>query len=376
MPFTFQVGNEPIPQRFIERRPQMAHWLADKNVRQKMQGSQTLHANQVQTVGGTTPLFHAMSYAFNNHCPLVLTPDSVWLTILTGLTHHIDTDPEGLRHHFVQHEGKKTLTVKVWSPDIFSAPPEVWEDAIKGGSSLIAEPGNAPFAEQLQEALNPKRYDLIVNNFSTTTDTDRLASQIALMGAMKNYFSYKMMLCCGFTRVTIEGTPEDWGNLIDRVRALSEFGLGFWTDQMLPVLDQIRLACEGKPDIDFWRRAYLKQGYGSGGDYNVTGWINTLYPYIHGNGGFIRNPCINWQEHALQSYGSWDNKPEGHKGYKEGVHPDDFPFGLISAPVLVDDHGTPYNCEFYGGLVGVSMANDFTVKPESGYAMQFLGRAE
>jgi hypothetical protein len=301
-----------------------------------------------------------MSYAFNSHCPLVLTPDSVWLTILTGLTHHIDTDPEGLRHHFVKHEGKKELEVVVMSPSIFQASADVWEQGIQGGP-LLETPS---FVEQLQEHIG-KRHDLIVCNFSTTTDTDRLSSQVALMGAMKHWFEYKMMLLCDLTRVTIEGTPEDWGDIIDRARVLSEFGLGWWTDHLIPVLDQLRLACEGKPDIDFWKAAYLKHSLGSGGEYLVSGWINALYPYVAGSGdvkGMMANKFVDWQK--------------DHGGRYPGLDPDDFPLGLISTPVKVDDHGQPHVCEFYGGLVGVSMAEDFAVQPQSGFAMQWIREGE
>ena len=202
-----------------------------------------------------------------------------------------------------------------------------------------------------------------MSNFSTTTATDRLASQVTLMGAMKHWFTYKMMFCCDLTKVTVAGTPEDWGNIIDRTRALTEFGLAWWTDHLLPVLDQIRLACEGQPNLDFWKDAYLKHRKGSGGQYDVSGWINALYPYVAGDkpNAMQRNQFVDWQKN--------------HGGRYPGVDADDFPLGLVSVPVLVDDNGAPYNCEFYGGLVGVSLAQDFTVRPESGYAVQLLGAA-
>lgn len=67
-----------------------------------------------------------------------------------------------------------------------------------------------------------------------------------------------------------------------------------------------------------------------------------------------KNPYINWER--------------GNKG----LDSKDFPLGLVLAPVEVNDNGTIYKCEFYGGLVGVSMADDFTVRAESGFAMQVL----
>jgi hypothetical protein len=344
---TFQVNDLPLSEHF--RAPEAKPWQLDRQVQKKLKG-ETLYASEGETVGGTSPLFHAVSYAFNSHCPLVLTPDSVWLTILTGLTHHIDSDPEKMRHHFVAHEGKKELEVKIAGGGIRDASSWLWETGIKGFSRL------------LQENLNPKRHALIVSSFSTTTPTDRLASEVALMGAMKHWFAYKMTLACGISRVTIEGTPADWSNIIDRVNALSEFDLSWWTASLLPVLGQIKSACEGRPDIDFWTRAYLKHVIGSGGDYNVSGWINVFYPYVAGKteGTMQRNPFV-----------AWDTFKDR---WQRGLNPDDFPLGLSSVPVSIDDNGIPYECEFYGGLVGVAMSKtDYEVRPVSGYSIQLVG---
>lgn len=356
MSHTFQVSDAQIPEWFFNRRPETKPWLEHQGVQAKVKG-ETLVSSDTRTVGGTSPLFHAVGYAFNQHCPLWITPDAVWLTILSGLTHHIDTDPEGLRQQFVSFEGQKELEVKVWAPSIQHVGREIWEAAIQGGKS-VAE-GEKPFAEQIREHIG-KKYDLIVNNFSTTTPNDRLASQITLMGAMKHYFQYKMMLCCEMGLVTVGGYSKDWSDILDRARALSELGLTWWTDHLIPVLDQMRLASEGTPDIDFWKLAYLKHRKGSGGEYDVSGWINVFYPYIAGkkSGEMARNPFVDWQA--------------DHGGHYPGVDVDDFPFGLVEVPLKVVDHGTPHDCLLYGGLVGVSMADDFTVQPESGYAVQFL----
>lgn len=349
---TFKVGDTKIEEWFQKNHRPMKHWLKTDGVKEKVKGT-TLHSSLTLTVGGTSPLFHALSYAFNNHCPLIITPDSAWLTILTGLTHHIDTDPEGLRHHFVQHEGKASIEVVLGASGLNTIDPDTWESIIHGGAGLMSP----SFSEQLRDKLNPKRFDLLVCGFSTTTPIDIISSEVALMGAMKHWFEYKMTLACGLSTVTVAGSPHDWQDVISRVQVFEEFGLGWWTGHLLPVLEQIKLSCAGKPDIEFWKAAYLEHRKGSGGDYDVSGWINAFYPYIAGQRtkDMRRNPCIDW----------------GAKGNR-GVDGDDFPFGLVSAPVEVDDNGTQRKCEFYGGLVGVSMTNDFVVRPESGYAIQLL----
>jgi hypothetical protein len=142
------------------------------------------------------------------------------------------------------------------------------------------------------------------------------------------------------------------------VNALSEFDLGWWTAPLVPVLQEIKAASEGRPDVEFWKRAYLRNPIGSGGQYNVSGWVNAFYPYVAGRGAMQRNPFIAW---------------DATKG-EDGLDGDDFPLGLSSVPVTVNDHGTEYKCAFYGGLVGVEMRRpEYEVKPVSGYAVQLVG---
>jgi hypothetical protein len=348
MSYTFAIDNtEPVHRRehFADPEgghpPKMKHFTEEK--RWKDLPGETVHASDTKTIGGPSPLFNAVSHAFNQHYPLVVTPDSVWLTILNGLVHHIDTDPKGLRHHFVEHEGKLLLEVKVASPPLPNVPPEVWEYGVE------------KFSAQLMKHIG-KKADLIVCDFSTTEETDRLSSQIAMMGAMKHFFEYKMYLLCGLNKATVTGTPEDWSNIHDRVHALSEFGLSWWTDRLEPIILELKRSCEGNPDVDFWRRIYLEHRVGSGSQYKVSGWVNAFYPYITASKGQMkRNPCVDWES-------------------GEAVEDDDFPSGLVSAPVLLDDHGTEYNFKFYGGLVGVAMDEDFSVQAKSGWAIQNLGK--
>lgn len=171
-----------------------------------------------------------------------------------------------------------------------------------------------------------------------------------------------MTLCCGVGVVTIEGTPDDWRSIKQRVAVLSEWGLSFWTDILDPVIDQFISASEGNPDLDFWSRMYLQQGVGSGSQYNVTGWVNALYLYTRGHAGLEINPCLDWQKLPQESNMHWRSKGEG-------TDPDNFPSGMVSLPVTVNDHGISKKCLVYGGLVGVQMDEDYTVSPCPGYAV-------
>jgi len=282
-----------------------------------------------------------MGLAFNNHCPLVLTPDAVWLTLMAGLATHIDQHPEEMRKHFVSFDGKMDLEVKVQSGTVYAMPESLWEDAVEG------------FSSQIKEYLGEK-YAFAVCNFSTTSRTDLIASEIILMGVMKHYVSYKMYMLCGLSRVTVTGTVADWDRILSRVETLAGMGLAWWTDSLLRTLTEIRDAAKGVVNADFWNAAYLEHRFGSGGQYNVSGWINHFYPYVQGEQALVQNPTL------LKGGGATD--------------PLDFPTMLVTAPVeVVNDSMGVTQCQYHGGLVGVSRAEDYTVQPVSGYAFSIEG---
>src|SRR5262245_16698262 len=52
------------------------------------------------------PLIAAAFVAFKRHYPLVLSPDMLWITILQGVSQHIQNNAEHLRHRLVHHETK------------------------------------------------------------------------------------------------------------------------------------------------------------------------------------------------------------------------------------------------------------------------------
>ncbi len=161
----------------------------------------------------------AVVHAYSCHCPFVFNPDHVWNLILQGLTAHIDTNPEEMRHHFVQHEGKKEIVVR---RDHFVL------DANNDWTSTFPE-----FSQKIGEFIG-KKHSLLRPTFSTTTPQMGLVHDIALMGAMKNYFSYTAMTMCGIPSMTLEGTREDWESIRERVNFFeTEFRLSWSTTARL-----------------------------------------------------------------------------------------------------------------------------------------------
>jgi len=280
-------------------------------------------------------LLSAIHMAFDQHRPLSLSPDAFWLTISGGLATHINLNAEKLRKKFVDFEGKKKIIVR---RDHFvkGSPDNDWEGCFD------------EFSDKISDYIGKKR-DLIVCNFSTTGVLEKAASEVVLMDAMQNYFDYICRTLCGFPSITLEGEPEDWQKLIDKASYMSEFGLEWWTDHLLPVLEKVKESAEGNVDKDFWRSLY-KIGGGSGGPY-VTGWVNTLFPYLVRD---RKNPFVE----------KWNTG-----GGFSGNNPDDFPLGISSVPFVWEYLGTDIKMKFVAGLVGAAQDDDFTIRPQAGWAV-------
>ena len=224
---------------------------------------------------GEDVLFQMLLQAWSQHRPVVLSPDAIWLVISQGLSWYVNSHPEEVRKAFVDHEGKRELTVL--TNDLFSEQAD-WVGLVSGFTSEIAKYTNNDAAGTL------------VADFSTTGVDERIASKITLMDVVKPYFDYTAFyVVCGIPSITLTGTPEDWRKVQQKARALSNFGLGWWADMLDPILDEFVAAAEGHPDYWFWKDIVCKtrprtiQGASCAKNppkpTNVDGWFLKFFPF-------------------------------------------------------------------------------------------------
>src|SRR5262249_38114724 len=82
------------------------------------------------------PLLAAAHIAFSQHCPLILSPDMIWVAIVQGLAQHVRNHAERLRDRFVGHQGK--LKICVVRTDLHRGSPEhAWDGVIRDLSLAI-----------------------------------------------------------------------------------------------------------------------------------------------------------------------------------------------------------------------------------------------
>jgi hypothetical protein len=285
----------------------------------------------------------AMHLAFDQHRPLVLDPDCIWLSIAQSFATHVDKNAEELRHHFVQHEGQETVKVQRDS-FVKGSPHNDWVGCFD------------EFSSQIKEYIG-KKHDLIVADFSTTDSLRKAVSEVVLMDSMKSYFKYECHTCCGIPTITLEGTTEDWQKLRDKAQCLGEFGLSDWVDNHLgPVLDQFVEASQGNVDKEFWQSMF-KVNDASGGP-NISGWVNALFLYVtdyHGN--LVKN-------HVLEDSDYGARNCFGGLGY------DNLPSALSKVPFIWFYYDQEFEMDFVGGIVGVEQREDLSLKPKFGWAVQ------
>ena len=300
----------------------------------------------------THPVLEAVHTAFAQHYPLALSPDDVWLCLAQGFALHVEANAEALRSRFVRHEGKLELELRR-DHFVMGSPDNDWKGCFAEWSDAIA-------------AHIGKKRDLVVASFSTTGPIERAASELVLMSATRSYFDFGVMTMCGIPAITLLGTVEDWRAIRRRAEVFAEFDLGAWVRVLLPILDQLVAAADGRADRAFWRSIY-KRNTRSGGSF-VTGWINVLFPYLavsHVDAGgrrhaprIVPNRCARNWPHELD-------------GDFEGTTLGSFPRGMSDVPLTWNYFGVRFPMTLSGGFVGFAQdPQTLAVQPAIGWTVQ------
>ena len=213
--------------------------------------------------------FSTILACYNNHWVLRTSPDDWWNVIVRNIAQAVDTNGEKnkVRDFFVNHEGKKTIEVVLpgrldqidysWLFDQFS----------EGIRMNIKTPGYV---------------DLMEADFTTTTSDQLIASQIMIMSSVQKYFDFGMMTMCGIPGVEMNGTLQDWKQLVAKTENLKSLlqpiidnlDLQNWFLKTLEILDKLVDTFEGNPDKEWWGHILSwNETYGSGARSWWSGWM-------------------------------------------------------------------------------------------------------
>jgi len=282
--------------------------------------------------------------AYSSHCPLVLRPDDIFLGIVIAFGYYVTHHSEEMRSLFVDHSGRKELLVRVISPPFQTTNQSDWDAFIGLMTDEIQKNTKTDIAEWSRPT------------FSTTTQTDKTVAGIAMMAAVQNFFSMRFQLDCGLSKVTLQGTLEDWQLVRKKAEFLSTLGvpdLTEWARLLIPVLDQFVWAYTGKVDKNFWQRVCTNKTRGSGSQQTFRGWFLVFAPF-NSKGKYILN--------------SFD--AVASSGVYAIVDDDDITSCVINVPAIVTDTYTEtnYNITLSGGVY-MTTYNPDSVEPSVGWAM-------
>lgn len=285
----------------------------------------------------------ACHHAYSNHHHLILRPEDIWFAILSQLSFHINAHAEELRSFFVAHEGREEL-------EVF-------------GIGTIKTVDFGPLTVRMTKEMDkhivdPDMRQWILPDFSTTTQTDTVTAAVLMMGAMQEYFSYKMILCCGIPSVTLLGEKDDWIKIQDRLDKLPQLGPEpeQFTKLLKPIMEYYIRSFDVPDDPEvrsFWTRIAHQNG-GSRRHY-LSGWITAFCFWDAGGKCLYNTPegAVNTNDRSKSYPTSPGCNIDGTLYHR--VDTNDIPSGYVSVPVTVDDHGRLYKTRMMAGSVGIQL---------------------
>lgn len=208
--------------------------------------------------------------AYNCHYSLRTCPEDWWYTIICKISSAIDdhSKSEKVRDFFVSHEGKTTLTVQV-GPSVFGVDYSWFLDQM---------------TQQIASNIKVPNYiDLLKSDYSTSSKTHLIVSQITAMASVQEYFEYEMFTRCGIPSLFMEGTKHDWKKMKQKFLELKqllqpiheEIGLhSKWWNDVENILNNLLDTFAGNPNTEWWSHIFsYKQNWGSGARCTYDGWF-------------------------------------------------------------------------------------------------------
>ena len=215
-------------------------------------------------------IFSAVLAAYNNHWKLRTSPDDWWFCVVKKVSVAIDENAEkpAVRNLFVNHEGKKTLSVNVPTTCIYDI----------DYSSFFDQMSN----EISKNVKVPEFVNAITADFTTTSPTVKVVSQISLMASLQKYFEYVCTMC-GIPAIDMLGSENDWFRLGEKLQALKEILLPIageigldehWWSHANNVFKELLKTYQGNPDKKWWDKIiHYDGGRMSGQRSYYTGWL-------------------------------------------------------------------------------------------------------
>ena len=295
---------------------------------------------EIYSVGADCGMFAAVYTAYSCHYKLRTSPDDWWFCVIKRVACAIDenSQKESVRKMFVEHDGKKDITVAVPDRSIYTVNYSWFFDQM---------------TKRIKENVKvPEFVDGMTADFSTTTPVQKIVSQVTLMSSVKQYFGLHMITECGIPALEMLGTQAEWKKLTSKLKILrtllepleNDIGISTeWWDLVQKVFLKLVETYQGKPDQEWWSHIMdYKRPYGSGTVGKISGWITDFM--------------------------------EGTR-HRRLTRADDFTSGLVTVPLTIKDlSGAQDTAVLVAGMLGFTVhmtdtSDEVTVQPFQGWSL-------
>ena len=241
--------------------------------------SPNFYTSKVYTKG-INNILQGFYSAYENHLPIRLTPDIIWLLIVQGFSHHVNYNSKELREKFVNFEGKKKLEIII--PKYHSYKQMKSEDYAELFENLT---------EKIKENVGEELINTIDFNFSTSNEITKVVGYASIMSSLKKFFEFRGFChMCNYPYIILEGKLEDWESILKKTKDLSKYDLEKWTSMLEIPLKEIIETKKGNINKQFWKSILYPDKIDEKieiGDYKyktiqvdgINGWLLTFFPY-------------------------------------------------------------------------------------------------
>ncbi len=300
-------------------------------------------------------LIETIQECYDNHRPLILTPDVIWLAICQGVSIHINQNYNSLKDTIFVKNKPKEIVIRNDSLEYSS---KHWKELM------------ASFSEETKKYTRDDFYSFFVSKFSTTTEINTTAYQITLLESYKKAFDYVGESGCGIPSIYLAGTTEDWQLILKKLDLLEKIGLANWASNLRPIIEQFIYASESDEDKEFWQNIYKNASEYAA--FYISGWIIKFFPYIK---------VVGSEEEGVYDEKTGEYKVEekvepnkfmdGSKYLKSTLSTDNFPSGLARIDVKWNNEfkGVTKKIEVISGFFAIKQYSDKSLEPFISWAI-------
>ncbi|MFT5818903.1 MAG: hypothetical protein ACI8ZM_000124 [Crocinitomix sp.] len=295
-------------------------------------------------------LISTVHECYDNHRPLILSPDAIWLAICQGVAIHIKENFDSLDH----------VIFKENHPDQLVARNDSLENDAEQWNNLIAD-----LSDQTIEYSKQEIYDFFVPQFSTTDTITTTVYQINLLESFEKAFTYVGESGCGIPSIHLEGYKRDWMQIYAQLNQLDDFGLTEWKEVLQPIISEFIHIYDGKINQAFWQDIYKNAiEYGA---FYVSGWIIKFFPYLETTDDYDYEQDFDDEIGAYSAGISYKPNPylKGNDYLMGLLTTDDFPSGISKINLKWKNYFTGETTDMVinGGFFGMEQFEDKSLKP-------------